>query len=184
MTTAFLKAVEKTLLFEGGFSDDPEDPGNWTGGKKGVGELKGTNHGISAMMFPDEDIANVSTEKARRLYYERFWKPLNLDLVTADRAPVADLAFDINVNQGPAEQLLQGALILLGHDIKLDGIVGPKTISALNSDKNWRDVYELLLTMRRMLWLVGAASVDEIIVMIKPRKEHVRRYMRGWMTRR
>jgi hypothetical protein len=44
---------------EGGFTDNPADPGNWTGGKIGAGECRGTKFGISAGAHPDLDIANL-----------------------------------------------------------------------------------------------------------------------------
>lgn len=40
---------ERLMPHEGGFQCDPKDRGNWTGGRVGVGELKGTNRGIAAM---------------------------------------------------------------------------------------------------------------------------------------
>jgi len=43
---------------EGGFTDNPADPGNWTGGKIGAGECRGTRFGISAGAHPDLDIAD------------------------------------------------------------------------------------------------------------------------------
>ena len=52
----FDKAFDIIVGVEGGFSLDPNDPGNWTGGKRGVGELKGTRWGISAKSYPHLDI--------------------------------------------------------------------------------------------------------------------------------
>ena len=37
-SAAFNKAFENVIGVEGGFSDDPKDPGNWTGGKEGSGK--------------------------------------------------------------------------------------------------------------------------------------------------
>jgi hypothetical protein len=44
----FDRAFEETIGLEGGFSRNPDDNGNWTGGRRGLGELKGTKYGISA----------------------------------------------------------------------------------------------------------------------------------------
>ena len=41
-------ALDETWGHEGGLSLDPNDRGNWTGGKKGSGELRGTKYGIAA----------------------------------------------------------------------------------------------------------------------------------------
>ena len=53
----FDAAFARLLGNEGGFDDDARDRGNWTGGRIGVGELKGTKYGVSAAAFPDLDIA-------------------------------------------------------------------------------------------------------------------------------
>jgi len=60
---------------EGGFQADPDDPGNWTGGKVGEGQLVGTKYGISAAANPDIDIPNLTWERAEDLYYTRYWLP-------------------------------------------------------------------------------------------------------------
>lgn len=44
----FEEAFDRLIGHEGGYSDDPTDNGNWTGGKRGAGLLKGTKYGIGA----------------------------------------------------------------------------------------------------------------------------------------
>jgi len=38
-------AFDRVIGHEGGYTDDPRDRGNWTGGATGRGELKGTKYG-------------------------------------------------------------------------------------------------------------------------------------------
>ena len=54
MNENFDKAFDWVMKWEGIFSDDPNDPGNWTGGQPGKGILKGTKFGISAMCVSPE----------------------------------------------------------------------------------------------------------------------------------
>jgi lysozyme family protein len=42
-------AFELTVGHEGGYSNNPDDPGNWTGGDVGEGQLKGTKYGVSGL---------------------------------------------------------------------------------------------------------------------------------------
>ena len=49
---AFERAFAVVLGHEGGYTADPADPGNWTGGAPGRGECRGTNWGISAASYP------------------------------------------------------------------------------------------------------------------------------------
>ena len=69
MISNFIPSVNFTLSQEGGYQDNPADPGNWTGGKVGHGVMKGTKYGISAESYPHLDIKNltvVEAEKGRR----------------------------------------------------------------------------------------------------------------------
>ena len=44
----FDEAFDRLISHEGGYSEDPRDSGNWTGGAQGVGQLKGTKFGIAS----------------------------------------------------------------------------------------------------------------------------------------
>lgn len=82
---------------EAGFSMDPEDPGNWTGGKKGLGVLKGTNYGISAKAYPNEDIQNLTLERVQVLYQRDYWDAHKCNGMPWGKALVV---FDTAVNGG------------------------------------------------------------------------------------
>ncbi|QRQ99731.1 glycoside hydrolase family 108 protein [Dyadobacter sandarakinus] len=118
----FEEAVEHVLSSEGGFTNNPNDPGNWTGGKVGKGLLKGTKWGISAASYPSLDIRNLTREGAILLYKKDYW----------DAAKVEDLPpkirlhfFDVAVNSGKARavKILQKA-----SGVAADGIMGPVTV--------------------------------------------------------
>jgi lysozyme family protein len=113
---------------EGGYSIDPNDPGNWTGGKVGVGMLKGTKFGISAASYPNVDIKNLTLNEAKQIYLEDFWQDSRCYLLMW---PVSLCLFDGAVNQGPgtAHRLLQEAV-----KVSPDGIIGPVTIAACNKN--------------------------------------------------
>lgn len=123
----FDQAFERLIGHEGGFTDHRDDRGNWTGGHVGVGQLKGTNFGISAMSYPGEDIKGMTLDRAKTIYRRDFWGPAGCDAV-ADAAKF-DL-FDMAVNSGvkPAVKTLQRAVGEVD-----DGILGPRTIQAAQS---------------------------------------------------
>lgn len=62
-----------TAGWEGGFQNVRNDKGNWTGGQVGVGELKGTNWGISAASYPHLDIKNLTKEQAKDIFHRDYW---------------------------------------------------------------------------------------------------------------
>jgi lysozyme family protein len=114
-----------TLGVEGGYTDNPADPGNWTGGEVGHGELRGTKFGISAAAYPKLDIVNLSQAAAEDIYRRDYWSQLQGDLLPL---PIALVAFDAAVNAGPRRAILwlQQAV---GQE--LDGIMGQATLMAL-----------------------------------------------------
>lgn len=82
----------------GGWTNNPSDPGNWTGGKKGVGQLKGTKWGIAANTYPNLDIKNLTRQQADEIYARDYWPksygdlwPMGFDQIT----------YDATVNSGP-----------------------------------------------------------------------------------
>jgi len=120
---------------EGALSMDPNDPGNWTGGVRNVGQLRGTKFGISAAAYPNLDIASLTLDDAKNIYQTDFWVPARCPLYPDS---VALMVFDAAVNQGVerAKTMLQEAL-----GIQVDGIIGPATLRAL-SDVNPRTLIE------------------------------------------
>lgn len=89
---------------EAGFTKDARDPGNWTGGKVGVGILKGTKYGIAASAYPDLDIENLTLDQARAIRKRKYWDVIGADAMPWERALCA---YDCAINQGDgAEELL------------------------------------------------------------------------------
>lgn len=128
----FEYVITLLLASEGGYSDDPDDPGNWTGGKKGKGVLKGTKYGIAANSFPKLDIKNITQAQAKAIYRRQYW-----DAVRAGDLPhgVDYLVFDLAVNSGVvrAGLILQKALVKLGQKVTVDGHIGDRTIQAVEA---------------------------------------------------
>ena len=122
---SYAKAFERVVGHEGGFTDSPKDRGNWTSGKIGIGELKGTKYGISAMAYPHLDIRNLTVEQARAIYKTDYW-----DKIRGDELPyeIAFNVFDGAVNSGIRRSVewLQRAVGEVA-----DGIIGPKTMLAV-----------------------------------------------------
>jgi Putative secretion activating protein len=93
----FLYFIDRLLKTEGDYSGDRSDPGNWTGGRVGVGILRGTKFGISASSYPNLDIKALIREDAVAIYNRDFWMQCQ-----ADNLPeaVAYSALDGAVNSG------------------------------------------------------------------------------------
>lgn len=143
-------ALTATFGNEGGYQCDRTDPGNWTGGKVGAGELVGTKYGIAANSYPHEDIRNLTIDRAAQLYERDYWRPLGLDKVNSQI--IANEVFDWAVNQGTVTvaRLLQHAINLAMYPYKSiteDGKIGPATIAALNSRRQ-DSIYVCMIGLR------------------------------------
>lgn len=108
-------------------STDRNDKGNWTGGQVGLGVFKGSKFGISAASYPNEDIANLTIDRARELYKRDFWGPAGCDAIPDQ---LRFDYFDMAVNSGPrnAVKTLQRAVGQV-----VDGAMGPKTLQDVQS---------------------------------------------------
>lgn len=96
----FDEAFEIVLKKEGGYSDNPNDSGNWTSGKKDVGELKGTKYGISAATFPNIDIKNLTIDQAKQIYKNEYWNKNNISMFPEN---VRLFLFDSFVQHNPSK---------------------------------------------------------------------------------
>ena len=121
----FDRMFDLVVAHEGGFADDPADPGNWTGGATDVGTCRGTKFGVSAAAYPELDIANLTLNDAKALYQRDYW-----DRIAGDQLPpaVALLTFDAAINNGTghAVRWLQQAA-----SVASDGVIGAKTLAAI-----------------------------------------------------
>lgn len=135
---------------EGGFQNFPDDSGNWVGGYK-TGKLVGTKYGIAAKFFPGEDIVNLTKERAKEIYFESFWEPMNLIWICNDNI-VLEL-FDMGVNARP-RRVIKIAQRLTG--AYPDGVLGDLTTKAINNHDGFlkdfkharRVYYEHVATIR------------------------------------
>lgn len=123
----FDQAFDRLIGHEGAFSDDPKDPGNWTGGRVHVGELKGTKYGIAANTYGDLDIKNLTLDDARKIYYRDWWLKAGADQL--DAAIVFQLwDFAVNAGMSTAMRALQRAA-----RVSDDGNIGPLTLRAVRA---------------------------------------------------
>jgi lysozyme family protein len=113
--SAFDRAFHFVAGAEGGYVNDPHDPG---------GETK---FGISRRAYPHLPIAQLTIEDARALYHRDYWRRAG-----CERLPptLAIALFDCAVNQGVgrAKRLLQRAA-----GVRADGKIGPMTRAAISA---------------------------------------------------
>jgi lysozyme family protein len=128
------RMLDFILQREGGFVNDPKDPGGAT--KYGI-SLRFLKTIDPAMADLDEDgdvdvddIFALSPDLARAFYRQWFYQPMRIDQYPA---PLGAAMLDTGVNMGMsrAGRILQSALNQCGAALVVDGIVGVKTRTAL-----------------------------------------------------
>lgn len=113
MTDPFDIAIDRVLSHEGGYVNDPADPG---------GE---TQWGISKRSYPTLNIRSLSRADAVKLYRRDFWQAAKCDQLPA---AIGFQMLDAAVNHGmgnPARWLQRSA------GVADDGAVGPMTLAAV-----------------------------------------------------
>jgi lysozyme family protein len=123
----FAQAFRAVVGEEGGYTNNPADPGNWTGGRCGGGRCAGTKFGISAAAYPGLDIVGLSLDDARMIYRRDYWARVLGDALPP---PLALLVFDAAVNNGvgKAVRWLQQAV-----GVRADGVPGAVTLAAVQA---------------------------------------------------
>ncbi|WP_295968384.1 N-acetylmuramidase [uncultured Xanthomonas sp.] len=125
--------LPQLLRFEGGFVDDPTDPGG------------ATNHGITLATFQRcaqallgqaptlQNLRALTVQQAATIYQHDYWDRIGADQIASQT--LAELVFDFYVNAGDvAISLLQRVLQQLGATgLAVDGEMGPATLAALAS---------------------------------------------------
>jgi lysozyme family protein len=110
----FNQAVQKTLIHEGGYVNNPNDSGG------------PTKYGITQADMPGVNISDITPEQAVAYYSEHYWKALYSQI---NSQPIAEKIFDMGVlfGVGTAVGLLQLSL-----NIVVDHVFGPNTLFAVN----------------------------------------------------
>lgn len=146
---------------EGGFVDDPDDRGG------------ATNCGVTLKTFRRHfgsskdvtDLKNMSYQQWRHVMKTGYWDVMKADLVT--NQSLAEIMTDWCINSGTA--VIRKIQTVAG--VKPDGLVGPKTLAALNA-ADQKKMHERIWQARRHHY--------EKIVADDPKQA---KFMNGWMNR-
>ena len=127
MKTNFSTALGQTLVWEGGYSNHPKDPGGAT--NKGVIQRVYNSYRRNKQMGP-RSVKELTQTELEDIYRTMYW-----NLIQGDSLPVGldYCVFDFAVNSGPSRAIkfLQKAINKVGtRTIKVDGLMGPATLDA------------------------------------------------------
>lgn len=165
----FHLAYNLVLDHEGGYQNNPNDSGNYNS----LGQLVGTNWGISAPVYesflgypPSKfDVQNMSLNEAKAIYKERFWDDILGDQIRDQQ--VANIFFDGRVNHGRTGVKIMQRIL----GVADDGVVGSLTLNEINY-ANPRWLFESYQEERRdfYYWLVENNGSLQV-------------FLNGWLNR-
>jgi lysozyme family protein len=127
-TDNFEKCLDFVLKFEGGFVNNPKDPG----GPTTLGVTQSTLSSFLGRAAKIAELKALTPKKVAPIYRQKFWDPIMCEDLPAG----VDLAvFDYGVHAGPSRSIKALQLVL---KVPADGQIGPRTLAAakkLNAKK-------------------------------------------------
>ncbi len=158
----FLQALPVILRFEGGYVNDPDDPGGAT--NKGITQ-KTYDAWQKSKSLPQKAVRRISDAEVEAIYHRDYWIKGKCDALPW---PASLAHCDACVNHGPrnAAKLLQRAA-----GVADDGIIGPITLDAVGGMHS--DVL-----INRMLW-----ERLEFYEAIARRRAASRKFLLAWLSR-
>lgn len=129
------ECLAETLNWEGGYSDDPYDPGGKT--MHGIIQSEYDRYRRSKGL-PTRWVKLIEKQEELEIYKAGYW-----DKVNADDLPVGvDLVmFDYAVNSGPGRAIMTAQAAL---GLPVDGVLGPKTMQALQSGNPTETIHKIM----------------------------------------
>lgn len=162
----YKELVPKVLKWEGGWSDDPADKGGAT--MKGVTLATYVAYRAKkGLSVPSkQDLKNISQNEWNDIFKNLYWDRWKAD--TINNQSIANLIVDWVWTSG-----IYGIKFpqqVLG--VTADGIVGPKTISAINNYPNQKELFDKLWDRRKQHFTAIANS-----------RPGNKKFLKGWLNR-
>jgi len=120
------------LRFEGGYVDDPTDPGGETNKGVTMATFQRCSHQLLGIDPTSQNLQSLTDAQAGIIYRSLYWEEINGD--DFQLQDLANILCDFYVNAGThATVLLQRILNTMGAHLIEDGGIGPASIQALAS---------------------------------------------------
>jgi lysozyme family protein len=176
---SFDQAFTRTVGLEGGYSNNPADPGGET-----MWGITATTARAHAYVGPMRDMPRAA---ARAIYQTAFWELVHLDQVDVFSPKIAEELFDTGVNCGvgvpvPFLQRCLNAFNRQGRDypdVPVDGLAGARTIDALRAFLKVRGPKGEVAMLKALNSLQGARYIE--LVEKRPTSEA---FVYGWFLNR
>jgi lysozyme family protein len=158
------------LKFEGGFVNDPADPGGATNKGITLQTFRGCAQNLLGLEPTLDNLKSLADAQAGAIYRELYWNKTRGDDIESQN--LANIVCDFYVNAGAnATKLLQTILTGMGQTLTVDGAIGPASIQALQAvdqDEVYRQYKQ------------GRVKYYQNLVQKKPT---LAKFLKGWLNR-
>lgn len=155
------KLIPIILKWEGGYASDPADT---DGGCTMKGVTINTYRKYFGKSKTCKDLRNITDSQWRAIFIQRYWNRWSADAIK--NQSIANLLVDWVWASGVYG--IKFPQRILG--VKDDGVVGPKTIAAINNYPNQKELFQKLWN-RRKKHFESIATRDK------------KKFLRGWLNR-
>lgn len=161
-------SIDYIFVNEGGYVVDSGGPTNFGVTIPALASYRG----VSAKSLSAKNIKDLTKIEATEVYRKEYWNKLNLDGITHQN--VATAIFDIGVNRGIGigAKYAQKAATSVDHPLNIDGVIGPKSLAAINSC----DPKQFIRILEHLDW-----AGYQAILAKNPQKYEI--YRKGWQSR-
>lgn len=158
----FNRCLKVVLINEGGYSNNPADPGGST--NKGITQSVYDNYRIKKEL-PIQSVKLITDDEVHDIYYSLYWKPMNLESISDDGLVLQ--AYDFGVNAGIRMSIKVLQRILKTND---DGFIGPNTLKLINEFDG--DLLAVFIEKRKAFYTILAKNKPALSIFLK-----------GWIRR-
>lgn len=162
----FRKLIPFVQKWEGGFADDPDDKGGATMAGITLATFKAYCRKEGRPEPTAEELRKITIADWEAIFKTMFWDVARADEIEDQN--VANAVVDWIWMSGPSK--LKTVQLIVG--VEADGLVGPKTIAAINGFASQRDLFYQIQQARK--------NACEKIVAQNPSQ---RKFLRGWLNR-
>lgn len=166
--TNFELALAHVLRAEGGFVDLKND----RGGATNFGITRVTLETWRGLPVTAADVKALTIEEAGMIYRKLYWDHYGLDAIKEPRIALA--VFDQIVNRR-ATEVVRGIQVRLGaafgRQLAIDGVLGPKTLDALNSVRADKLMTEIVISAQSAYLEIVERRPDQV------------EFLPGWLAR-
>ena len=159
----FNSIFEYILDVEGGYSNDKADKGGKT--KYGIIEAEARKYGYKG------DMKDLSKEVAEDIYKNKYYLSNNLDKIKDKRVALSIADWTINSGNWGTKKAQQTVNILKGDVLVVDGVLGEKSIQAINSINPEMFLTQYHELQRKFYQAIVDHNASQIV------------FLKGWLNR-